>query len=277
VVVAVEAEDLLGCLAGVVGDAVEDTVLGRDEAPGEHLLVHEALEGGPVAAAGGVQQHDGCRVGLARLRQGEQLERLVEGAVAAGQDHERVRFLQEHHLAGEEVLHGDELGIAGDELVRPLLEREADVDPERPVPPRALQAGGHDPRAGAGHDHPAGVGDEPRRPARLGVGGVVGQGPGRAEHGDLADVPVGGEDPERPPQLLQGGVGDLDVQAVDVVGGQPQAGRQDLEQLVAVGGRADLVEQRGDALVELGVPGAVAGEAIAHGGKGSTRQMRPRP
>ena len=40
---------------------------------------------------------------LAGLDEGQRLEQLVEGAEAAGQDHEPIGVLDEHHLAREEV------------------------------------------------------------------------------------------------------------------------------------------------------------------------------
>ena len=70
----------------------------------------------PVGAAGDVEQHDRRGLGLARLQQREQLERLVEGAEAAGQEHERVGLLHERQLAGEEVAEVDELRVVGEEL-----------------------------------------------------------------------------------------------------------------------------------------------------------------
>ena len=53
-----------------------------------------------------VHHHDREDVRLAGLDQRERLERLVVGAEPAGEQHDRVRLLDEHQLAGEEVPHG---------------------------------------------------------------------------------------------------------------------------------------------------------------------------
>ncbi len=52
---------------------------------------------------GDAHQHDREVAHLAGLDQGQGLEQLVHGPEAAGQDHEAVRVLHEHDLAGEEV------------------------------------------------------------------------------------------------------------------------------------------------------------------------------
>src|SRR5262249_36748932 len=61
---------------------------------------------------------------------------------------------------------------------------------------------------------------------------------GRAEHGDLADVGVGGEQPERLPHLGEGVARDLEVEAVGVVAGQAEHGADDVGQHVPGAGGA---------------------------------------
>ena len=72
-------------------------------------------------------------------------------------------------------------GFVGDELVGALLEGQADVDPEGVVGAGPLEAGGHDPRPGAGHRRPAVGGEQGGQVAGLGVEGVgrAGCGPSR--------------------------------------------------------------------------------------------------
>ena len=156
------------------------------------------------------------------------------------------RLLDEQQLPGEEVLHRHQLRVLGDELVGALLEGQADVDPEGVVRAGALQAGGHDPGPGAGHRRPAVGGQQGGQVAGLGVKGIGREGARRAEHGDLAHVTVGGEDLEPLAHLLQGGVGDLEVQAVRAVRRQSHHRLEDLQQLIAVGGDAHGVEQSGE-------------------------------
>ncbi len=59
---------------------------------------------------------------LAGLHEGERLERLIQRAEAAGHDHERLRVLDEHRLAGEEV---PEVDADVDPVVEPSARRAA--------------------------------------------------------------------------------------------------------------------------------------------------------
>ena len=118
---------------------------------------------------------------LPGLHEREQLEALVERAEAAGQQHERVRLLDEGDLAGEEVAEVDELRVVGEELRGRRLERQPDAHAERVGRARALDARLHDPGPGAGDDHPVGVGElaaPARRSART-AGRRAGCGPSR--------------------------------------------------------------------------------------------------
>ena len=108
---------------------------------------------------------------------------FVEGAEAAGQDHEALCVLHEHHFPDEEV---PEVQADVDVLVQPLLEGELDAEADGD----ALGLAGalvrrlHGARPTAGDDGPAGLHEHAAelyarlvlRRARLG--------PGRAEHAD---------------------------------------------------------------------------------------------
>lgn len=80
VVVAVEAEEGGAGHVDVVGDEGQVAVTGCDEAAGLHVVAHEGVPRRPVGAPGAVEEHHRGRDGLAGLLQGQQLERLVEGA-----------------------------------------------------------------------------------------------------------------------------------------------------------------------------------------------------
>ena len=88
--------------------------------------------------------------------------------------------------------------------------------------------------------------------AGLGVERVVGR--VRAEPKIVTfGTPVEGpEHGEGGPHLLQRGGGDLEVEAVGVVAGQPDGRAEDVPEHVAVGVGAGLVEQLPDRLVHLG-------------------------
>ena len=186
VVVGVEAHDLVDGHLDVVGGAEQREVVVADVARVEQLLGDERLPGVPVRAARNVEQHDRGRLCLARLQQGEQLERLVERAEATREQDERVRLLHELELAGEEVAEVHELRVAVEELRRRPLERQLDAHAEGLFGTGALDARFHDPGAGAGHDHPVACGDRGGELSGLHVQGIVGLGACRAEDRDLA-------------------------------------------------------------------------------------------
>src|SRR5262249_27248602 len=166
VVDAVEGRDLLDRLADAGRGPEERQVLLVDEAAPEQVVVHVLQPGFPVRPARRVEEHDRYRVHLAGLRQRQRLVALVVGAEPAREEHDRVRFLHEHELAGEEVAEGDELRVVLDELVRVLLEGEPDVDAEAPLASRPLLAGAHDAVPAAGDDHVAPGGDLARELCR---------------------------------------------------------------------------------------------------------------
>jgi hypothetical protein len=82
------------------------------------------------AAAPELAAHEDHRelVDLAGLHEGQRLEQLVHRPEAAGADDERLRVLDEHRLAGEEVA---ELDAEVDPLVQALLEGQLDPEPDR--------------------------------------------------------------------------------------------------------------------------------------------------
>ena len=118
---------------GVVGHAEEVEVAGLMSARGQ-LLAHPVDQ--PVPERRAHEQHREV-ADLPGLDEDERLEQLVERAEAAGEDHEGVRVADEHDLAREEVV---ELQREVDDRVGGLLERQLDVQPDRPgarvAPPR---------------------------------------------------------------------------------------------------------------------------------------------
>ena len=145
------------------------------------------------------------------MHEREALVGLVERAESPREEHDGVGFLHEQELAREEVPKRHELRIVGDELVRVLLEGQADVEAEAASASGAGLAGAHDAAARAGDDHEALVGDSPREFLGLPVAGVGLGGSRRAERGHLAHAAVGREDPERITQLAHRRVEQADV------------------------------------------------------------------
>ena len=72
---------------------------------------------GREGAAGVVHDDERDGYGLARLHERERLEHPVHRSEAAGEEGDRVRFLEEHELAREEVAERDELLVPGDDGV----------------------------------------------------------------------------------------------------------------------------------------------------------------
>ena len=110
-------------------------------------------------------EHDREVADLAGLDERERLEQLVHRAEAAGQDHETVGVLHEHHLAGEEVA---ELDAEVDVLVEPLLVRQLDVAPDGQAATLAAAAVGglHRARTAAGDHRVARSGEHAGRSLR---------------------------------------------------------------------------------------------------------------
>ncbi|TPW10733.1 MAG: hypothetical protein FD127_3594 [Acidimicrobiaceae bacterium] len=169
------------------------------------------MDGLPVGVAWRVEEHDRRREALAGLGEGEQLEGLVERAEPAGQADETAALLDEHQLAGEEVLHAHVLAVAGDDRIGALLERQPDRHADRVLAAGALHRGLHDAGTGAGDDHPAGLGQMCGDIAGLHVQRVVGTGAGRSEDGDLRRVAIRREHLERLGHLVDRRGGDLQV------------------------------------------------------------------
>ncbi len=103
----------------------------------------------------------------------------------------------------------------------------------------------------------------------------MGKGASGAEHRHLRDVAVRREGPERRAHLLERGVRDLQVEPIRVVAREPHRSRDDLEELVAVLADTGGIEELEDTLVEVGIAGAVPGEAFGHRGFSLARSVPP--
>src|SRR5437879_2318825 len=108
---AVEGPDLVDRDVDAIGNFEEAHVDGRDETAAQQVVLYVALPRLPVRPARGVEKYDRHRPRLAGLHERQRLEPLVVGAEAAREEHDRVRFLDEHQLAREEVLERDQLRI----------------------------------------------------------------------------------------------------------------------------------------------------------------------
>src|SRR5580692_2107615 len=86
------------------------------------LEVHDFL---PVCRA--IEEHRDGAVELARLRQREDLEKLIEGAKAPRERNERVRQVREPELAHEKIMKL-EAELGSDVAVRALLVRQANIE-----------------------------------------------------------------------------------------------------------------------------------------------------
>ena len=157
---------------------------------------------------------------LAGLQQREHFQPFVQRAEAAGHQAEGVALLDEHQFAGEEILHVDELAVAGDDRVDRLLEGQEDVQAHGVFAAGADVARLHDPAGRAGNHEPALLGHRPAKRGRLPVGRLVGRRAGRTEQRHLAAVPVGRKHLERITQLAERAAKDLQVAAAGVVAGQ---------------------------------------------------------
>ena len=93
--------------------------------PCQHRALDPVVQPLPVARA---EEHDRELRDLLRLHQGQRLEQLVERAEPARQADERLRVLDEHRLAHEEV---PEVHAEVDPRVEALLERQLDAEPDR--------------------------------------------------------------------------------------------------------------------------------------------------
>ena len=201
---------------------------------------------------------------LAGLDEGQCLEQLVHRAEAAGQDHERIGVLDEHHLAREEVA---EIDAQVHVRVLPLLVGQLDVAADRqPTALATAPVGGlHDARPAAGDDRVARLGQPaPDGPRQL-VLGAVDRGAGRAEHGDrrahcrhrIEPLDELGEDAQRPPRV-----------------GPLECGRGGpLQELLVLGGRVPC-----DARGGLGADAQSTGTPALGGldGVGHAARMTPR-
>jgi len=115
-----------------------------------------------------------------------------------------------------------------DDPVRDLLERQPDVHAEAARPARVALAGLHDPAAGPGDDHEAGVGDGGREALGGAEDGIVLLGAGRAEGGHFPRPAVGREHLEADAHLLERAGDDLEVADAGVAGLHGAHGGEDL-------------------------------------------------
>ena len=110
-VVGVEGLDFFDGLVWGGSDAEQGEVGRVDEMPPQHFVTNEVEPAAPVGAAFRLEKDDGMEVTLTGLDQGQELEGLVQGTEAAGQQDEGARLLEEGDLAGEEVLEVDQLAV----------------------------------------------------------------------------------------------------------------------------------------------------------------------
>ena len=177
-----------------------------------------------------------------------------------------MRLLDERHLAGEEVPEVHELRIVGQELRRRRLERKPDADPERVGRARALDAGLHDSRPGAGDHHPLGLGQPSGEAHGLVVQRVVALGARGSEDRRLACRAVRLEHRERVAHLLERGVRHLEIAARHVVTCEAHRRNHQLEEQIRVAHVvAQLRDQLGQLRVDLGITRAIARKREACG------------
>src|SRR5579863_4586564 len=106
-----EIEQLSDGDVGIVGDPVKGGFDRVGESTRVDLRGDELLPTAPIAFALCLDEHYRCRLGLACLQKGEELEALVERSETSREDEEPRRLLDQHQLARKEVLHFDELAI----------------------------------------------------------------------------------------------------------------------------------------------------------------------
>ena len=87
------------------------------------------------------------------MHESENLKSLIHCPETAGKKREGVRFLHEIQFPGEEVVEVNQLRIAFDDRVRPLLEWQTNVETESVLASRAFLGRAHDAVAAAGDDH----------------------------------------------------------------------------------------------------------------------------
>jgi hypothetical protein len=112
-------------LVGVISEPEQVDILLVDRGLGQQRPADPIDHPAPVLRP---HQDHGEVLDLVRLDERQRLEKLVERAVAAREDHEGIGVLHEHDLAGEEV---PELDPEVDVAVEPLLPRQLDVAADR--------------------------------------------------------------------------------------------------------------------------------------------------
>ena len=241
---AIERHELLHRLVHGIDDAIERRVDRVDEILRGERLAHEGVPLAPVRRLVRLHQHHRHDRRLARLHERQHLEGLVHRAEPARKERDPAGFLHEEQLAGEEILEGDQLGVGGDPRIRLLLERQPDVEPERPLAAGALLRGAHDACAGPGHHHPAALDHAATEHQRGHGGGLRGRRARGPEHRHLADVAIRREHLVGVAQLLERGVRHLEIACWRTVLVELEDRREHvLEVAAAVGGHAEHVEQ----------------------------------
>lgn len=163
----------------IVGDAQKFEILGVDHPIGHHVI-ELGLEWKPERTS---HEDDREIRDLCCLDQSEGFEQFVHGAEAAGHHNERIRVLDHHHLAYEEVLEIDtDVEIVVGELLFGKLDVAADALPAGLFRP-AIR-GLHDSRATACHDGQSQSADGTTHPTCQLVLGVTFTKPRRSEDGD---------------------------------------------------------------------------------------------
>ena len=238
-VVAVEPNDLLHGVvhAGCLPEQVE--IGGAHQAVIQEVFFQEFQERFPVGAARLIDKNDGENPRFAGLHQREHFEAFVQRSKPAGEERDGVGFLHKIEFSGEKIVEVDELGVAVDHRVRPLFERQADVEPKRVVAPGAALGSAHDAVAAAGDEHEAAFAHLASKfLGGNGFGVVLGRA-GGAEDDDFVPVGVFRENTGGMAQFAQGTVEQLEVGLAQSVA--PHLERRDDHLLDKIAGRVAAV------------------------------------
>src|SRR4030095_15389301 len=104
-----------------------EQVVGRNEAIGEQMLAHIAVEALPIGAAGTIHEEQTSEFGLSSRHEGQGFVSLVQGPKSSREEDDGVRLPDEHQLAGEKIPKGDQFLVAVDDWIRPLFPRPAEL------------------------------------------------------------------------------------------------------------------------------------------------------
>src|SRR6185369_7908833 len=212
-------DDLHGFI-GAVGDLIKVQIGGRDQFVAQQLLADVDVPRLPISAAGFVHEYQRHELALAGLHQRDGLVTFVQRAEPTGEQDNGVGVPDENQFAREKIFEGDELFILGDDGVRALFPRQADVDAKTVLQPRPFVAGLHDARTRAGDDHESGGDNFAPEFDGLLVFHAVRLGARRTEDGNLAFVRIRREQPERVAQFADRRLDDAHVAGVLHIGQQ---------------------------------------------------------